>query len=83
MGEESKRAEEKEEETEREGGRWGRKAREQRRRRIFYLNGSPTGLMHSTMWRLFRTLSIKYVNIVSGMSAIPSFLAGSLKACLT
>ena len=50
---------------------------------LLYLNASPTGLMHNMMWRLFRTLSMRYVNIVSGMSAIPSFLAASPRACLT
>jgi len=50
---------------------------------LLYLNASPTGLMHSMMRRLFHTLPMRYVNMVSGMSAIPSFLAASPGACLT
>ena len=45
-----------------------------------HLNGSPTGLMQSITWRLLRTLSIRYANIESGVSWIPSFLASAIRA---
>jgi len=44
-----------------------------------YLNGSPTGLIPSTMCRLARTRSMRNAYMAAGVSSTPDFLAASVR----
>jgi len=48
-----------------------------------HLNGSPTGLIPSTMCRLARTRSMRNANISAGVSSTPAFLAASARPLRT